>query len=362
MRALAIITEEMNSVASRSTADTRSIFQQFCVHSFEVPMLAPQARIQTVIKKLDRLRTSAGVAQRVLQLMENPEFDGNQVVRLLESDPALAAQILKLVNSSYFGLSRKVASLRQAVACLGTHTLRLALLNFGVLQCMVGTMPAARREVFLRHSLTVAVVADKLSRIHQLEQPGEAYCAGLIVDIGVLALLEAEREAYLPLLENSAFDQHLAESERALFGFDHAELGARLIEAWKLPLSMSTAVAAHHLTPTANTDELALVVQVAAVTAEALWTPDHSRVADARTLLARHYELGVDDFIQLAMECKQWLQGNASIMSLELHSEIDVQQLRNKAMERFVAESVAAAVELDGVSALVDGSLSLPPC
>jgi HD-like signal output (HDOD) protein len=325
-------------------------------------MPATVSRIEAVIKKLDRLRTSAGVAQRVLQLMENPEFDVNQVVRLLEGDPALASQILKLVNSSYFGLSRKVASLRQAVACLGTHTLRLALLNYGVLQCMVSAMPPARREEFLRHSLTVAVVAEKLSRIHQLEQPDEAYCAGLIIDIGVLALLEAERQAYVPLLEKSAFDRHLAQAEQSLLGFDHAELGARLLDAWKLPAAVSAAVASHHHMPNENTDELSLVVQVAAVTAESLWTPDQGRVVEARTLLARHYEMGVDDYIQLAMDCKQWLQENAAVMSLELRSEIDVSVLRAKAMERFVAESVAAAVELDGVEALTNQTPLMPPC
>src|SRR5690349_5997522 len=99
-------------------------------------MTAIETQLPQILTRLERLRSSAGVAQRVLQLIDNPEFDTLQVVTLLESDPALAAQILKLVNSAFFGLPRQVASLRQAVLCLGTHTLRLALLNLGVLQGM----------------------------------------------------------------------------------------------------------------------------------------------------------------------------------------------------------------------------------
>ncbi len=324
-------------------------------------MTAIETQLPQILTRLERLRSSAGVAQRVLQLIDNPEFDTQQVVTLLESDPALAAQILKLVNSAFFGLPRQVASLRQAVLCLGTHTLRLALLNLGVLQGMSTGMTPPQREQFLRHALTTALLAQNLQRLRGSDDADTAYCAGLMADVGVLALLQVETKRYQALLADQRFDGELAHAEEQVFGFNHAELGARLLQRWNLPQAIVSAVAQHHQAVNACCDELVTSVQIATLTAEVLWMPNSSRVDAVRQLLQKHFALNVDDFIQLALDCKSWLQSHAATFNLHLHAEIDVDELRAQAMERFVAESVATAVELDGLTSLLDTPLpSLP--
>lgn len=308
---------------------------------------------QRILDNIERVRTTVGVAQRVLQMLDDPEFEMHRVVSVLETDPALATQILKLVNSSYFGLSRRIATLQHAVSCLGAHTLRLALLNYGVLQCMAQILPVSHREVFLRRSLTMAVVADKLVRFAGQGDADEAYCAGLIADIGSLALAQAEPKRYLQLLAEAGSDQELLAAERETFGVDHANLGGRLLRQWNLPDAIVEAVSAHHASLCAE-ETPTLPVQVATLVAEALWTPKSPSVSAARTALAEHYGFSTDDFIQLAVDCKGWLAEHAGTMNLYLRTEIDVEELRRQALERFVAESVATAVELDGLEAVTE--------
>ncbi|HTN75495.1 MAG TPA: HDOD domain-containing protein, partial [Pirellulaceae bacterium] len=210
---------------------------------------SPVLTIDQFLARIEKVRTSAGVAQRVLRLIENQDFNVQQVVGILETDPALATQILRLVNSSYFGLPRRVANLQQAVCLLGAHTLRLSLLNYGVLQCLAKTLPSPRRDEFLRHSLTVATVAEKLVRQQGDGSPEEAYCTGLIADVGVLAFAQIDPARYEDIFLNNALRNELLGAEQACFGFDHATLGARLLRHWHLPEAMAAAVAVHHELP-----------------------------------------------------------------------------------------------------------------
>jgi HD-like signal output (HDOD) protein len=324
-------------------------------------MTAIESQFQQILCRLERLRSSASVAQRVLQIIDNPDFDTQEVVALLESDPAMAAQILKLVNSAYFGLPRQVASLRQAVLCLGTHTLRLVLLNFGVLQGMAKGLTPQQREQFLRHSLTTALLAQKFQVLRGSDDGDAAYCAGLMADVGILALLQVEPKRYRPLLTSQHFNADLCDAEEEAFGFNHAQLGARLLQHWNLPEAIVSAVEQHHQSVRASADELTSSVQIATLMAEVLWVPNCMRVTGARELLGEHFALTLDDMIQLAVDCKAWLQSHGETFNLHLHDEIDVDELREQAMERFVAESVATAVELDGLTSLLDTPLpSLP--
>lgn len=322
-------------------------------------MSSANQEMDRLVQRVGKVRPSVGVAQRVLRLLENREYEVHDVVSLLETDPALTIQILKLVNSSYFGLPQRIASVQHAVCCLGSHTLRLCLLNYGVLQCLSSGLPEARREAFLRHSLTVAIVADKLVRFRGTGNPDEAYCAGLIVDVGALALAQAIPEQYEPLLAQHVMGSELIAAEVATLGFDHAQFGARLLSAWGLRADVCAAVERHHLSAY-DESTLVVAVQAAELVAHTLWHPHGTSLLPAQSLIASYFGLDCDDFIQLAIDCKQWLASHADTMSVYLSEEIDTNGLRQRAMEMFVNESVEAAVELDGVTSLIDGLPPLP--
>ena len=97
--------------------------------------------IDRALAKLDKLHSSPLVALRVMELTRNEEFEMFDVAECLENDPALTASILRLVNSSYYGLPRKITGLSHALNYLGRRSVRLAVLSFGLVKMLVSGAP-----------------------------------------------------------------------------------------------------------------------------------------------------------------------------------------------------------------------------
>ena len=98
--------------------------------------------MERIVVQVDKLHSSPHVACKVLSMMRRNDFDIRKLTELLQADPALTTFILKLVNSSYFGFSQSVSSLHQAVTLLGSRTLRLAVLSFGLIKQLNDNTPA----------------------------------------------------------------------------------------------------------------------------------------------------------------------------------------------------------------------------
>src|SRR5438309_12103419 len=88
--------------------------------------------LEKLVRQIDRLHSGAGVAQRILALIRDPDFDMAEVAECLEHDPALSARILGMVNSSRYGLAHRIASIRHAAAFLGRRSLQLVTLSFSL--------------------------------------------------------------------------------------------------------------------------------------------------------------------------------------------------------------------------------------
>jgi HD-like signal output (HDOD) protein/GGDEF domain-containing protein len=187
------------------------------------------------------------VAVEVLTLVDDPRSDAGQLKACVERDPALTSKLLRVVNSSLFGLSRKVSDLNQAVALLGAKSLKLLALGF----CLPDRLFAAKGSEALRQywtrTLTRAVAARELADAVGWKQADEAFVAALLADLGQLVLMQEKGEAYLRAFQHaSEHGGNLAETERQTFGFDHSQLTIRLLEEWHLPPAIAEAVAEVH--------------------------------------------------------------------------------------------------------------------
>ncbi len=121
------------------------------------------AAMDRLIDRIDRLHSAPHVVCQVLRLLQDEDYQTNELVGCLQADPALASSVLRLVNSSYFGLARHVGSLQHAVTFLGSRSLRLAVLSFGLLKQLVRDTPARVYQDFWRRSLTMASVGSRLA-------------------------------------------------------------------------------------------------------------------------------------------------------------------------------------------------------
>lgn len=262
--------------------------------------------VDRVTRRIARLHASPPIAQRILALTRSSDFDMESVVKCLERDPALAARILRVVNSSRYGLAHHVTSIRHAATYLGQRSLRLFAVTFALVETLThGSMQRIYSDYWLR-SLAMSSVAAQLSRIDGDIPEDDAYAAGLLADLGVLVLAQFERELYRPICETNRHGFRLVAAEREVFGFDHALLGGRLLQNWQIPDNIVRAIIEHHPETADGMTEIELsddglteVVQLANVAADVLIDADPVRIGVLRRSLAERFDLNDRELLQL---------------------------------------------------------------
>ena len=205
-------------------------------------------------------------AMEIIRQTGDPSSTASEIARVLQTDQALAARVLKIANSAFYGLPRQIASIESAVMLLGQKTVRNVALTATMSSAVerpISGYGLPRGELF-RHSLVVARTANRISRQTNRGIPDEAYTAGLLHDIGKLVLdshIESRIGAITDLARRDSIS--FAEAERRLLSMDHGEVGAILSERWELPEFLSEAIRGHHRTPSGREpDETASLVAV----------------------------------------------------------------------------------------------------
>lgn len=197
-----------------------------------------------MVEEIADLRPLPAVAAHVLQIAEGEHFSAHELAQAISSDLALTARILRLANSAYYGFPRRITTVRDAVVLLGFRQVRSAALA----ACAMKAMPSSEdidAEAFWRHSVAVGMLAEMLARSAQQHQD-EAFTAGVLHNIGRLALAQAEPAAFAEarrLARRTGVTLH--EAERDLFGYTDAEVGGALALHWRFPAGLATAIAGH---------------------------------------------------------------------------------------------------------------------
>jgi HD-like signal output (HDOD) protein len=192
------------------------------------------------------LAAMPATSTRLLGLLEDPEVEVAELVEVIEKDPGLTANVLKLCNSSYYGLGREVGSVRDALVRLGNRTVltvAFATSMGRLLQVPVSAYRLPRGQLW-RHALACGVLAARLTPADSALDRNRLFTAGVLHDIGKLLLDRPLRER-LEQLPPGLTDGELALAERDLLGFDHAEAGAALAVAWNFPEDLAAAIAGH---------------------------------------------------------------------------------------------------------------------
>ncbi len=182
-------------------------------------------------------------AQRLLELTSSPDYRVAEVTEVIESDPALASRLLRIVNSALAGLKRPCRSVRSAVTLLGQRNLRQSALSASVLAGFGAN--DERSAAILDHSNVVAALCRDLANKARLPAE-EAYLCGLLHDAGKLMLLQAHDDRYAALLDEGLEGDALRVKECELYGFDHGILGGQVLADWRVPDPIPLVVGWHH--------------------------------------------------------------------------------------------------------------------
>ena len=213
-------------------------------NSFLPPGTDTKEAAQRIVGRAQSLYSLPAVAAEVLRLTNNPEVDVRALKECIENDPALTTKLLRVVNSSLFGLSREVSDLNQAIALLGIKPLKLLVLGFSLPEGLFHEVESEQLTWYWKSTLVRAVAGRELCE--QLwQKPGDdVFLAGLLQDIGLLVLLGEFREPYAEFLQR-AIDQQLdlRQMEIDVLGFDHTTLTATLLDHWKMPEMLVRSIA-----------------------------------------------------------------------------------------------------------------------
>jgi putative nucleotidyltransferase with HDIG domain len=205
---------------------------------------APAADPRTIRREVERLRelpTLPAVVQRVADTLGNPEADLTEAAALIETDQVLTAQLLRLANSAFYGLSGKIGSVTQALTILGTTVTRSLLYTTSVLDLRINLTG------FWEHSIGTAVAAGALAKRLGLKAPEEVSSAGLLHDLGKVVLYKQAPDTFAAILARTATTRvAFRDVERELLGVDHAEVASWLLARWHFPLRVQEPVVHHH--------------------------------------------------------------------------------------------------------------------
>jgi HD-like signal output (HDOD) protein len=193
-----------------------------------------------------RLPTPPAVALQVVEKASQSECDLEELIALLRQDSGLCARVLKTVNSGLFGLPRAVGSLKQAVVMLGARPLRSLVLSVSLPAVQISEPDELIRR-YWQESATGAVLARQLAIHLRHPEPEDDLVAGLLRDLGILVLREAFPNEYRAVWESALSDRApLCQREYEVFGMDHTEVGAGLLQEWHLPPEIFLPVRYHH--------------------------------------------------------------------------------------------------------------------
>lgn len=195
------------------------------------------------------LPTLPAVAFEVSRLAANPLSGMSEIVRIIRNDPPLTAKILRVANSAFYGMPRRIESLNMALVVLGMRELNNLVTCIAILKAFppVPGGTEFNRHAFWEHSAGCGEISRVIATRLHLRLHGVEFTAGLLHDVGKIIFDQHFHEPFIRALKMTA-DEGITslEAEQKALGVDHAQIGAWLAEEWSLPPTIVEAIRYHH--------------------------------------------------------------------------------------------------------------------
>lgn len=220
--------------------------------------LTPQALVNKSLELVSAPTTYA----KLDALISDPDSAIDDISAIINTDPALTTRLLKIVNSPYYGFPSQIKTISRAITIIGTRELTHLVLATSVMNAFRG-IPANLMDMdtFWRHSLASAITARYLAEATHQSNPEQYFIAGLLHNIGSLVLYQSVPELAREAINSARFGHEvLHEAEKRIIGFDHGEVGAILIQNWRLPDSLAQVARYHHQPANAEQDAMEVAI------------------------------------------------------------------------------------------------------
>ena len=219
-----------------------------------------------ILNSIDELPPMPHVVAKTQALISDSDADVKKITEVIETDQGIAAKVLKMANSAYYGMSGKISSIQHASVVLGCKNLGEIVTMSGTEKILNGKLPGYGYESkdLWKHSLAVALGAKTIADTKNPDLLNEAHTAGLIHDVGKIIMdayilkQRADIDIYMEKEEKSFFD-----AEIQFFGFDHADIASEICKKWNFPETIGLAIKCHHRPSDSDGDDLTHILHLA---------------------------------------------------------------------------------------------------
>lgn len=269
---------------------------------------------------LDDLPTLPTIYVQITELIKDSNVSVAEVAHVIEMDQALTSKILRLVNSSFFGFSRQVTSIRQAVVLLGFSTVQSTVLSVSVFDSFSTKGQQFNLEEFWKHSIGCGILCTTLEKRLKTGYQDETFVSGLLHDIGKIILDRYFVKEFEETLNYCKQNQvPFYEAEQTIIGCSHDEIGEYLAEKWKLPYALVEAIALHHKPSNIRSEpKLVSLVHVSDCLAHRVGCgfSANRNLPEFQSFALEELGLSQESIPELIEEMKQVIENNAELFSL----------------------------------------------
>jgi len=294
------------------------------------------------------------VILKVLEKASQPDCTIGDLCQIIQMDPGLSANILRVVNSATFGLSRAVTSIQRALAVVGLKSARLLILaiSFPKMQ-KTQKLDQIQRQRYWKGSIAGAIVAKELSKRTPGLDAEDNMAAALLRDMGELILHQIFPEAYQEVLKLSAdvLVNGQCDAEEQHCGLNHAEVSAFILDRWRMPTDITEAIRHHHA-PDAGTytspkaKERAMLLQFATRAAQLLAHPDQPIVLkELLEVAANHFGMSESDVNEFLIPLSRKTTDFAALLQVDIGDNNDYQKILARAGEELVNLTMSANLD-----------------
>ena len=204
--------------------------------------------LANVCRRIREISTLPHIALMVVEVANRPDSGARELKEVMEVDAALTTRVMRCVNSSAYGLRRRITNLQQAISYLGINTIRNLAMTISVSQLFREAQGygAYSRQGLWRHLVAVGICARLIAMRTRSNHFEDVYLAGLLHDIGIILEDQYAHAPFTRLVEGLQPGRTLPEVEREQLGFDHTALGGEIARTWKMPNGISDTIQYHH--------------------------------------------------------------------------------------------------------------------
>jgi len=210
--------------------------------------------VRAAISEISHIATLPEITLRIIELVEDPKSTAQDLHEVISNDPALSSRILKVVNSSFYGLPGQIGSINRAIVLLGLNAVKNIAIAASLAKLFRGgdlTSSFSAKRLWT-HSNAVAAASKIISDALKLGLSDEAFLAGLMHDIGIMVEMQFDRNKLIEVVDTLGVDSSgvpavdMLGIEDRVFGADHQSFGSALCEKWKFPPSFAHVTGFHH--------------------------------------------------------------------------------------------------------------------